>query len=93
MENKSFKVTVVFPCDFENDESSRRTKHDTTYLCRLLRVKSYRYSSAIFSVNQNMSTGIDTDKNEVDVANEILGSCHILEGKIDPKGCYFQGQV
>lgn len=84
MMQNNFKVTVVFPCDFEDDESKENKKYDKSYLYELLDAKAYRYSSPIFSINHNIPKGAESSKSKRDVANEILSSCHLIKYKSIP---------
>jgi len=87
----NYKVNLVFPCDFEN-ENKKKSKVYTK--CFLKTKDDFRYSSPIFSINKNMNSisvktnkkkcvlknKISSKKDEKDVVNEIFDSCKMQNG-------------
>lgn len=78
---KEFRVSLVFPCDFEEKEGKR----NKCYVSEFCIERKFRFSSPIISVNTGEleylvdSMSSDEEKQAKKTANSILMSCKLID--------------
>ena len=78
---EEFRVSLVFPCDFEDKEGKRNKR----YVSRFCKERKFHYSSPIISINDGKfeylddAMSSDEEKQAKKTANVILRSCKLLD--------------